>query len=176
MNLHVVRQWTLAQWALRGAVVAGIMVALLTTGLRGAWPAGWLVVLVLGLAVGFALLPAAPIGTTVTAVVLVWWGLAFREGPHPESLLAAAGLLTAHLAALVAGYGPGDLPVDAATVRRWAVRGAVVFTAAPAVYAVAVLLRGQPEPPGMWVAGLAAALVATVAAGFVLGRGVPEAE
>jgi hypothetical protein len=43
-----------------------------------------------------------------------------------------------------------------------------VFLAAPAVYLVATLLAGQPEPGGIWVAGLAAALVATVAAGFVL--------
>jgi hypothetical protein len=170
VTVHTVRHWTAGGWALRGAVVAGIMVALLATGLRGAWPDWWLVVLVLGLAVGFALLPEAPIGTTATALVLVWWGFAFRGNPHPESLVAAAGLLTAHLAALVAGYGPGDLPVDAATVRRWAVRGALVFVAAPAVYAVAVLLRDQPEPPGIWVAGLVAALVTIVAAGFVLSR------
>ncbi len=43
-----------------------------------------------------------------------------------------------------------------------------MFLAAPAVFAVAVLLRGQPEPVGIWVAGLAAALVTTVAAGLVL--------
>ena len=69
---------------------------------------------------------------------------------------------------MLAGYGPRDLPLDPATVRLWAVRGAVVFLAAPTVFAVAVLLRGQPEPVGIWVAGLVAALVATVAAGLVL--------
>jgi hypothetical protein len=162
--------WTPGQWVLRGTVVAGILIALLATGLRGEWPSWWLVVLVLGLAVGFALLPEAPIGTTVTALVLAWWGIAFRGGPHPEALLAAAGLLTAHLAALVAGYGPGDLPVDAVTVRRWAFRGALLFLAAPAVYAVAALLRDQPEPPGIWVAGVVAALVTAVVAGIVLSR------
>jgi hypothetical protein len=60
--------------------------------------------------------------------------------------------------------------VDAATVRRWAVRGLVVLTAAPAVYAVAVALQGQPEPAGIWVAGLAAAVVTTAGAGLVLVR------
>jgi hypothetical protein len=53
-------------------------------------------------------------------------------------------------------------------VRLWAVRGALVFLAAPAVFIVAVVLRGQPEPVGIWVAGLAAALVTTVAAGMAL--------
>lgn len=162
------RGWTPAQAALRTTIVAGVMVALLATGLRGVWPASWFVVLVAGLAVAFALLPEAPMGTVATGLVLAWWGFAFRGGPYPEALLAAAGLLTAHLAAVVAGYGPRDLPPDPATVRLWAVRGTAVFLAAPAVYVVARLLEGQPEPGGIWVAGLAAALVTTVGAGFVL--------
>ena len=162
------RGWTPGQWALRATVVAGLMVALLATGLRGVWPAWWFALLVVGLAVAFSLLPEAPMGTVATGLVLAWWGFAFRDGPHPQALLAAAGLLAAHVAAVLAGYGPRDLPLDPATVRLWAVRGVLVFLAAPAVFAVAILLRGQPEPVGIWVAGLAAALVTTVAAGFML--------
>lgn len=167
-------RWTPGQWVLRATIVVGLMVALLATGLRGAWPAWWLVVLVGGLAVAFSLLPEAPMGTVATGLVLAWWAFAFRDGPHPQALLGAAGLLTAHVAAVIAGYGPRDLPLDRATVRLWAVRGALVFLAAPAVFAVATLLRGQPEPVGIWVAGLAAALVTTVTAGVVLTRSSPE--
>jgi hypothetical protein len=170
----MIHNWTPGQWALRVTVVVGLMVALLATGLRGAWPAWWLVILVAGVAVGFSLLPEAPMGTVATGLVLAWWGFAFRDGPHPQALLAAAGLLIAHLAAVLASYGPRDLPLDPATVRLWAVRGALVFLAAPAVFAVATLLRGQPEPVGIWVAGLAAALVTTVTAGVVLTRSSPE--
>lgn len=162
------RGWTPAQLLLRATVVAGVMVALFATGLRGVWPAWWLILLVGGLAVAFALVPEAPMGTVATGLVLAWWGLAFRDGPHPQALLAAAGLLVAHVAAVLAGYGPRELPLDPMTVRLWLVRGAVVFLAAPVVYAVASLLRGQPEPVGIWAAGLAAALVTTVAAGLVL--------
>jgi hypothetical protein len=164
----VTRGWTPGQWALRATVVAGVLVALLATGLLGVWPAWWLVVLVAGLAVAFALLPEAPMGTVATGLVLVWWGVAFRDGPHLQALLATGGLLSAHVAAVLTGYGPRDLPPDPATVRLWVVRGAVVFLAAPAVLVVAILLRGRPEPVGIWVAGLAAALVTTVAAGLVL--------
>jgi hypothetical protein len=170
----VTHGWTPGQWALHGTVVAGLLVALLATGLRGAWPDWWLVVLVTGLAVGFSLLPESAMGTVATVLVLAWWGLAFRGGPYAPALLAAAGLLAAHLAAVVASYGPRDLLLDPPTVRLWAVRGALVFLAAPAVFAVAVLLRGQPEPVGIWVAGLAAALVTTVAAGMILTRSSQE--
>ena len=162
------RGWTPGQWALRATVVTGLMVALFATGLRGVWPAWWFALLVAGLAIAFSLRPEAPMGTVATGLVLAWWGFAFRDGPHPQALLAAAGLLTSHLAAVLAGYGPRDLPLDPATVRLWAVRGALVFLAAPAVFAVAILLRGQPEPVGIWVAGLAAAVVTTVAAGVIL--------
>ncbi len=164
----MIRDWTPGQWALRATVVAGIMGALLATGLRGVWPAWWLALLVAALAIAFSLVPEAPMGTVATGLVLAWWGFAFRDGPHPQALLAAAGLLTAHLAAVLAAYGPRDLPVDPATVRLWAIRGALVFLVAPVVFAVAILLRGQPEPVGIWVAGLTAALVTTVAAGILL--------
>lgn len=166
--------WTPGQLALRGTLVVGLLVALLATGLRGVWPDWWLVVLVTGLAVGFSLLPESAMGTVATVLVLGWWGFAFRGGPYAPALLAAAGLLVAHVAAVVASYGPHDLPLDPATVRLWAVRGALVFLAAPTVFAVAVLLRGQPEPVGIWVAGLAAALVTTVAAGLILTRSSQE--
>lgn len=162
------RGWTPAQLVLRATIVTGVMVALLATGLRGVWPAWWFALLVGGLAVAYSLLPEAPMGTVATGLVLAWWGFAFRDGPHPQALLAAAGLLAAHVGAVLAAYGPRELPLDPRTVRRWVVRGALVFLAAPAVYAVARLLRGQPEPVGIWVAGLTAALVTTVVAGLVL--------
>jgi hypothetical protein len=168
------RDWTPGQWALRVTVVAGLLVALFTTGLRGVWPSWWLVALVVGLGVAYSLLPETAFGTVSTGLVLAWWGFAFRDGPHAQALLAAAALLAAHIAAVLTAYGPRDLPLDPAMVRLWVARGAAVFLAAPAVFVVATLLRGQPEPVGIWVAGLAAALVTTVAAGLLLTRSSQE--
>ena len=114
-------------------------------------------------------------GTVATGLVLAWWAFAFRDGPHPQALLGAAGLVTAHVAAVIAGLRPArpsPRPRDGPRSGRVAVP--LVFLAAPAVFAVAALLRGQPEPVGIWVAGLAAALVTTVTAGVVLTRSSPE--
>ena len=170
--IRALRRWTPGQWALRATMVAGVLVALLSTGLVGVWPAWWLVLLVSGLAVGYALLPEASIGTVAMAMVLFWWGLAFRDGLHAQALVAAAGLLAAHLAGLLAEYGPDRMHVDPATVRLWVRRGASVLLLSPAVYLVAVAVRDLPEPPGLWVAGLAVALAAigTVAGRFASGR------
>ena len=45
-------------------------------------------------------------------LVLVWWGLAFRDGLHAAALVAAAGLLASHLPRVLAAYGPDRMAVD----------------------------------------------------------------
>jgi hypothetical protein len=167
----VIRRLGTGQALLRALVALGPVVALLATGLVGAPPAGWLVALVVVLAVAFAAMPDSPFGTCVMVVVLVWWGVALRDGLHPQALVAAAGLVTAHVAAVLASYGPGTLPLDRGVARLWAARGAAVLLSAPVVWAVAELLRGQPEPPGIWVAGLAAACAATLVASAAFSPG-----
>jgi hypothetical protein len=156
--------WTRGQWVLRSTMVLGLLVALLATSLVGVPPRWWLVAVVAALALGFARFPESHMGTVAMALVVVWWGVSLRDGLHAEALVAAAGLLASHVAGLVAAYGPDELPLDRATSRRWVLRAAAAFLLAPALWALAVVLRGQPEPPGMWMAGLAAALAATLAA------------
>lgn len=157
------------QAALRLLVLLGPLGALLSTGLVGPAPAWWLLSLVATLSVAFAALPDSPFGTAVMIVVLAWWGISLRDGLHPEAILGAFGLLVAHVAALVSSYGPGVMPVDRQVVRLWAIRGSAVFVSAPVVWAVAAGLRGQPEPAGIWVGGLAAAFAATVVAAVAFG-------
>ena len=166
---------TRGQAVLRVLVLLGPLVALLSTGLAGVSPAGWLVALVLVLSVAFAAMPDSPFGTAAMVVVLAWWGVAFRDGLHPQALLAAAGLVVAHVAAVLTTYGPGEMPLDRDLARLWVRRGALVFVTAPAVWAAATALRGQPEPAGIWVAGLAAAFVATLAASLAFGVREEEA-
>ena len=162
---------TAGQAVLRALVLLGPPLALLATGLVGVLPAGWLVALVLVLSVAFAAMPESPFGTAALLVVVAWWGLAFRDGLHPQAVLASAALLVAHVAALLTSYGPGELPLDRDLARLWVRRGLAVLASAPAVWAVAVALRGQPEPAGIWVAGLAAAFTATLVASLAFGVG-----
>ena len=55
---------------------------------------------------GFAVLPESPSAPRVLLAVLVWWAVALDDGLHPAVLVAAAALLVAHLAAVLASYGP----------------------------------------------------------------------
>ena len=157
-----------SQLVLRIVVLLGPVVAVLASGPAGHWPPWWVIAMVAGLAGGFAAFPESAVGATAMLAVLVWWVVALDDGLHPTVLVAATALLVAHIAAVIASYGPGDMPVDPALLRLWVVRGALLLATAPLVWGLALLLRGEPEQPGIWVVGVAAGLVVTVAAGVAL--------
>ena len=159
----LLRRWSAGQWALRATMALGPVLALAATGLAGTAPKPLLVVIVAGLGLTYAGLPEGPFGTTAFGVVVVWWGFGLRDGLQPACLLAAALLLAAHVAGILVAYGPDGLPVDRGLLVMWLRRSALALLLAPSLYVVALLLRGH-EAPGVWVAGLAAALVAVLVA------------
>jgi len=166
----VIRRWSRGQWLLRGTIMAGPLIALLAIIPAGGTPAWWLVLLVAGLAAVFAVYPDSEAGTGVLLLVVASWGLGLREGLHPAALIAAAGLLASHLAATVAAYGPSTAQLDPAALRKWAVRGLLVLPAAVLAWVVAEAAQDQPEPTGLWAAGLAGLLVMIVAANLLYVR------
>ncbi|NYD41006.1 hypothetical protein [Nocardioides panaciterrulae] len=166
----MIAEWSPGQWALRLVAAVAPVLALLCTGPAGAWPRPWLVVLVLVLSLCYARVPESGVGTGALGAVLVWWGVAFRDGLHAWALPSVALLLAAHVAGLLASYGPDRLGVDPATVRRWVGRGAGAWLVAPAVFGAALVVRARSDLPGVWVAGLSVALVAMVVASLALAR------
>ncbi len=158
------------QWVVRALVALMPVAALLCTWGAGQAPAVWLVGLVLLLGVGWACFPESAAGATVLVLVVAWWGLGLRDGLHPWSLPAALALVTAHIAATLAAYGPLAMPVDPALTRLWVRRGLLVYLATPVTYALAVGVRGTVPPAAIWLAGLAAVAAAGTAASVVLSR------
>jgi len=156
------RDWTPSQAAARALVLLLPLVALLASLPAGAEVWSTFFLLVLLLSAGAAFLTDSVLGMVAMLLVLFWWS---TRVPHPLSpwvLVAAAGLLGAHVAATVADHGPGTLDLDRGLVQLWVRRGGQVFLAAPLVWVVALLADGAAEEPGIWVAGLAAALVAVL--------------
>ena len=173
----MIAQWTRGQWGLRAVVAVGPVLALLAAApaaRSGSTPGAWLVALVLLLSLAHARQPESPVGIAGPALVVLWWSAALGNGLSAWALAAAAALLAAHVAALLAGYGPDALGVDAATVRLWAGRAGAAFLLAPVVLLVAAVLHGRPEAPGAWVAGLVVALVAALVATLALAAGAPQ--
>ena len=120
--------------------------------------------LTLALSVGFAAMPESMLGASCLGLVVIWWALAVPDGVPLTAIPAAALLLAAHVASVLLSYGPPALPIGGRVLRLWLRRAAVVGVAAPLVWVVGVVVDGQPEPPGIWVAGLGCAIVVCVVA------------
>jgi hypothetical protein len=172
--LGAVAELSRGQLVLRVLIFLGPVVALLAAGPAGRWPPWWVAAGMVVLAAAFAALPETAVGAGVMLAVLAWWAGALDDGLHPAVLVAATGLLVAHLAATLTGYGPDSMPVDPALIRLWVRRGVLLLLAVPLLWVAARGLDGQPEQPGIWVVGMAAALVATVAAAVALTARGPE--
>ena len=160
-----------SQLLLRAVVAVGPVLALLATGPAGHWPPWWLVLAVVAGTGAAVAAPDSPVLAGIGLVVLVWWTIGLDQGVPGWAVLAAVALVAAHLAALLASYGPPAMPLDAATLRRWVPRGAVVLLVVPATFAAVRVLHGEPEQPGIWLLGITAACVATVVATIALGSG-----
>jgi hypothetical protein len=131
----------------------------------------WLVAATVVLALGFAAMPESALGTMCLGLVVVWWAISAAHGTPAGAILAALLLLAAHLASVLLSYGPRTLPVGGPVFGLWVRRGLAVAFAAPLVWLVAVLVDGEPEPPGIWLSALACAVVlCIVAAGAVTVR------
>lgn len=159
---------TRARLLLRAVVLVAPVLAL--EGTRPDSPPGrWLLALTVALAVGFAAMPESAFGTACLGLVVIWWALAASDGVPLGAIPAALLLLAAHVCAVLLSYGPPALPVGSRLVLRWLRRSAAVAAAVPLVWLVASVVDDQPEPPGIWIAGLACAIVVCVVAATAVG-------
>ncbi len=161
--------------ALRAVLMVAPILALLCTGPEE-WPRGWFVALTVALSVGNAWMPESMLGASCLGLVVIWWALAVPDGVPLTAILAAALLLAAHVASVLLSYGPPALPIGGRLLRLWLRRTAVVGVAAPLVWAVAVVVDGQPEPPGIWVAGLGCAIVVCLVAAIAVSVREPDVQ
>jgi hypothetical protein len=157
------RDWSRGQWLLRSVVLLGPLVAMLAR-----WPSNpprlWQILVTAALAAGWAVAPESVVGAVALLLVAFSW-VAGTKGDLPRgAVLAAVAMLAAHVAALVASYGPDALPVSANVVRLWLWRGLGVALVAPLVWLAARAVREVPGSGTVWLLGLAVALSVTVVA------------
>jgi hypothetical protein len=151
------------QVALRSVVGVGAVVVLVAAAAAGATVPVWQQLTLVGLAALTACWPDSSSG----ALLLV--GSAYVWATTPESLspwvlVAAAGMVFAHLAAQVAALGPAPLKVDSTQVSHWAVRAALVWVAAAATWVMVVWMREVPVGRTAYALGLLLLTVVAVAA------------
>ena len=161
--MNLLSRETRARLLLRGVVLVAPVLAVLAARPEDL-PSGWFLAVTVVLSIGFAAMPESALGTMCLAVVVFWWLLAARDGVPVGAVPAALLLVGAHVSSVLLSYGPPRLPLGGALVRRWLRRSALVAMAAPLVWLVAVAVDGEGEPPGVWVAGLACAVVVCIVA------------
>ncbi len=166
----MIPRWSPGQWLLRVVIVLAPLGAVLAGIPAGATPGVVFLLVLVVLALLFALFPASQAGVLVLLMPVVWWAAAPDDPLHPMCMVAAAALLACHVAALLASYGPDRLP----WTRHWSGCGCggrcCVLLPVPVVWAVADVLAGEQERPAVWVAGLAVACVAAVVSTVVFGE------
>lgn len=152
------------QWLLRGLVAAGTMVAFIATGVAHVLLA---TVLAAAMALTWALVPESGFGATAIGYVLLTLALGRGHDLSSSALVVAAGLVVAHVAALLASYVPDRAAPDAAVVRLWTLRGLVTLLVAAVAFVVAAAVGDQ----GTVIWGAAAAVaVAGAIGGLVVVR------
>jgi hypothetical protein len=154
---------TPARLALRAVLLVAPVLALLAARPQDV-PSGWFVALTTVLSIGFAAMPESALGTTCLGVVAFWWAIASSHGVPAGAVPAALLLVAAHVASVLLSYGPASMPIGPALSRLWLRRGLAVSVVAPLVWLVAVAVDDEPEPPGIWVSGLACAVVLCIVA------------
>jgi hypothetical protein len=146
----------LRRWS-RSAVLARVLVVLLplvAVAAAGQRPATPFVVVLAVLAVAWAAAPESPVGWIVLVLVIGWWGVRVADPLQPTVLLAAAALLGAHVAALLASYGPARLSIGGPLALLWVRRTLLALLVVPVAWAAALGLDGAPDQPALWTVAL----------------------
>lgn len=149
-------------WVLRGVLAAATMLALLA-GIPEGYTPSIVVVVIVALGTTVAVFRPEHLALSVTmGFVILWWALQLRSEMPVAVLVAAAGLVIAHVAATLLAYGPPSLAVDPALAVLWGMRAGMSWAAALAVWVVARAYAGHGSPELFWLSGLATAAVAAV--------------
>jgi len=156
------------QLALRTMVLLGVAAAIVAAQAAGARPGPWELGIVFGLAAITALRAESIAGVGMLAGAAYVWALA-PETLSPLVLVAAAGMIVAHLSALVAAQGPARMSVDGVQVRRWAARGFLLWLAAAVVWGLSLAVVDLPQRRLAYALGLIVLTVIALAATRLVG-------
>lgn len=136
------RTWSRSQVICRALIAVLPILALVVAPVRPNLPVTILVVLG---SVLWASSPELAAGPVVLLTVMVWWALVVPDPVQPRVLAASLALSSAHVAGLLAAYGPARVGLERGLVLVWVRRSLLAFVAAPVAYAAVVYLD-EPDP------------------------------
>lgn len=157
----------LDQFAVRGGVLLGAMTSVVAAQAAGAQPAVWVQALLTVLAVVVAVRPESATGVLLLAGLAYVWSTV-PDPLSPLVLLAAAGMVLVHVAALLAAQGPPRMRVDTGQAIRWWWRGLLLWLAAATVWGLDLLAADLPGGRLVYAAGLAVLVAIAATATWLL--------
>jgi hypothetical protein len=158
------------QALLRGAVVVGAMTSIVAAQAAGARPKLWEDALLTVLTLILALRPESSTGVVLLVGLAYVWSTV-SDPLSPLVLVAAAGMVLLHVAALTAAQGPAAMRIEGAQVRRQARRATLLWLAAATVWALDLVADGLPDGRLVYATGLTLLLaIAAVATWMVSSR------
>lgn len=155
------RSWSRSQLICRAIIAVLPFLALVVAPVR---PTFLVTLLVVAGSVLWATSPELSVGPIVLLTVMVWWALAVPDPVQTRVLAAALALSGAHVAGLLAAYGPARVALDRQLVLVWVRRGLLAFVAAPVAYAAVVWL-GEPDPR-IWLLAMTVLVVLVLVLGL----------
>ncbi len=153
------RTWSRSQVVCRLLVALLPVVALVVAPVP---PSAAMLAIVAACSVLWAVSPESAAGPVVLLFVMAWWAVAVPDPVRPSILLAAATLLSAHVAGLLAAYAPARGSIHPRLVRTWAGRALLAFLPAPLVLLALFALDVGPEQGVTWPLALAALALLTL--------------
>ena len=157
------RTWSRSQVGCRALVALLPVVALLVAPVPPSVP---MIAIVAAGSVLWATWPELAAGPLVLLLVMVWWATTVPDPVRPSVLVAAAVLQSAHVAGVLAAYGPARVGIDRRLVWMWIRRGLLAFLGAPLAYVGVIGLNGAPDQPLMWPVAVAALVALTFMVGL----------
>lgn len=163
MRAAAIRRLPASTWLLRGALLV-LPLATLALALPQ-WPHWALVALVVVSATRWAFAPEDVAGIVALVLVAGWWSVHDDRGWR--LLVVGVLLLTAHLCAVVASYGPAQLPAERALLRTWLARSCLLVVPLVVAWWAVTRLPDVQAPGWVWplavLVTLAGILVVTLA-------------
>ncbi|PUA82013.1 hypothetical protein [Nocardioides currus] len=157
------RTWSRSQVVCRVLVALLPVLALFTADVR---PNAVVLLVTVVLSVLWACFPELAAGQIALLVVMAWWALSVPDPLQPGVLASALALVSAHVSAVLAAYGPARLQLDPRLVTMWVRRTLLSFVAAPVAYAAVVVLDDPDRVMWPLAVGVLAVLVVVVGMRF----------
>jgi hypothetical protein len=128
------------------AVIAGVA-ASTCTGLAAGHQIGVVLTLIVGLAIGSAILPNSHTATAAEAVVVLQWLVSTRDATTAWAMLMALCLFVFHIVVALMALTPVTATIDRSILLRWSRRSGWIVVATIGTWAL-VFAMAERRAPG----------------------------